>query len=185
MNFVANNLHFIINCALLCFLIVISIAIIKSRNLINSTLLFAVFSMLMAAEYMLLAAPDVAITEASVGAGISSILFLLAIFLVGEKEKRIKTKKILPLILILSVMALLIYACKFLPPFGASNAIVQTRIAPYFINNSIAETGVTNVVTSVLASYRGYDTFGETIVIFTAAIAVYMLLTSFSTKKKV
>ena len=47
---------------------------------------------------------------------------------------------------------------------------------PDYLARSVAETGIPNVVTSVLASYRGFDTLGETTVIFTAGIAVLMLL---------
>ena len=47
---------------------------------------------------------------------------------------------------------------------------------PDYVSRSLTETGIPNVVTSVLASYRGYDTLGETTVIFTAGIAVFLLL---------
>jgi multicomponent Na+:H+ antiporter subunit B len=49
-------------------------------------------------------------------------------------------------------------------------------VAPRYINDSPNEVGVPNMVTSVLASYRGFDTLGEVAVIFTAGIAVMVLL---------
>jgi multicomponent Na+:H+ antiporter subunit B len=49
-------------------------------------------------------------------------------------------------------------------------------VAPDYILGSRNDIGIPNIVTSVLASYRGYDTFGETIVVFTAGIAVLVLL---------
>ena len=49
-------------------------------------------------------------------------------------------------------------------------------MAPDYILGSRNDIGIPNIVTSVLASYRGYDTFGETIVVFTAGIAVLVLL---------
>ena len=49
-------------------------------------------------------------------------------------------------------------------------------MAPYYIAHAEAETGVPNVVTAVLASYRGFDTLGEVTVIFTAGIGVLALL---------
>lgn len=178
------NIHFIANLAILFFLVVIAVAIIKSRNLITASVLLSVFSMLMALEYLVLGASDVAITEAVVGAGISTVLLLLGVFLVGAKEKRRKNKNLLPLLLIVSVAALLIYASSQLPIFGASNTPAQTHVASYYIANNVKDTGVANVVTSVLASYRGYDTFGETVVIFTSAIAVLMLLGRTSLARK-
>ena len=53
---------------------------------------------------------------------------------------------------------------------------LHQHVAPEYIENSPEEIGIPNVVTSVLASYRGYDTMGETAVIFTAGIGVLALL---------
>ena len=50
------------------------------------------------------------------------------------------------------------------------------HIVPDYILGSRNDIGIPNIVTSVLASYRGYDTFGETIVVFTAGVAVLVLL---------
>jgi multicomponent Na+:H+ antiporter subunit B len=52
----------------------------------------------------------------------------------------------------------------------------QHRMTQYFIENSESESGVSNIVTALLANYRGYDTLGETTVIFTAGMAVMLLL---------
>ena len=54
--------------------------------------------------------------------------------------------------------------------------LAQEHIKPYYIERGIEETGVPNIVTAVLASYRGYDTLGEVIVIFTAGIGVVLLI---------
>lgn len=184
MTFILSNIIFIANLVILLFLVGISLAIIRSKNLLTASVLLSVFSMLMAVQYLILGAPDVAITEGAVGAGISTILLLLGIFLVGSKEKRIKGKKFFPALLIMSVTGVLIYASGQLPIFGAGDTPAQTHVASYYIANSINDTGVPNVVTSVLASYRGYDTFGETIVIFTAGIAVFMLLGGLPSRKR-
>ena len=53
---------------------------------------------------------------------------------------------------------------------------IHTHVAPRYIADTVKETQVPNVVTSVLADYRGYDTLGETTVIFTAGIGVMLLL---------
>ena len=63
-----------------------------------------------------------------------------------------------------------------LPPFGAADTPMHTHVAPHYLAKSIEETLVPNVVTSVLASYRGYDTLGETTVIFAAGVGVLLLL---------
>ena len=62
------------------------------------------------------------------------------------------------------------------PPFGTPDAAIHKHVAPRYIADSIKETGIPNVVTAVLASYRGYDTLGEVIVIFTAGLGVLALL---------
>ena len=63
-----------------------------------------------------------------------------------------------------------------MPHLGDPEAPVHRHVAPRYILESPLETGIPNLVTSVLASYRGYDTLGEVAVIFTAGIAVLVLL---------
>ncbi len=57
-------------------------------------------------------------------------------------------------------------------------------MAPHYLEESEHEIGIPNVVTSVLASYRGYDTMGETTVIFTAMVGVLMLMGGFRKRKE-
>ena len=59
-----------------------------------------------------------------------------------------------------------------------ATAPIHQHVAPRYIEESPKEVGVPNMVTSVLASYRGWDTLGEVTVIFTAGIAVMILLTN-------
>ena len=63
-----------------------------------------------------------------------------------------------------------------LPPFGTPDAAIHQHVTPRYVADTIKDTNVPNVVTSVLADYRGYDTLGETTVIFTAGIGVLLLL---------
>ena len=63
-----------------------------------------------------------------------------------------------------------------MPPFAAREAPVQQHVAPRYLEQSPHEIGIPNVVTAVLASYRGYDTLGELTVIFTAGVGVLALL---------
>jgi len=72
--------------------------------------------------------------------------------------------------------ALLIYGTLDMPPFGSALAPVHQHVASRYINNSMEEIGIPNIVTSVLASYRALDTYGEVVVIFTAGIGVLALL---------
>ena len=109
--------------------------------------------------------------------GIYSLLMMvLAIALTGREEKRVRTRPWLPLGVSLATAGLMVYATLGMPEFGAADAPAQTHVAPYYLERGEAETGVPNVVTAVLASYRGFDTLGEVTVIFTAGMGVLVLL---------
>ena len=72
--------------------------------------------------------------------------------------------------------AALIYGTLDMPKWGDPHSPAATHVSPYYLQHSIEDTATPNVVTSVLADYRGYDTLGETTVIFTAGMACILLL---------
>jgi multicomponent Na+:H+ antiporter subunit B len=74
------------------------------------------------------------------------------------------------------VGAVLAYGMQGLPGFSDPQAPIHTHVAARYLAEAPRETGVPNVVTAVLASYRGYDTLGETVVVFTAGAGVIALL---------
>jgi multicomponent Na+:H+ antiporter subunit B len=139
-------------------------------------MLSGIFSLMSAALFVLLDAVDVAFTEASVGAGISTVLMLSTLALTGRDEAPPRRRALLPLAVVLATTALLIYGTADMPAFGDPRTPVHTHVVPRYIEDSLEETQVPNIVTAVLASYRGYDTLGETTVIFTAGIGVLLLL---------
>ncbi|MGE0224759.1 MAG: DUF4040 domain-containing protein [Acetobacteraceae bacterium] len=166
----------LINTVLLTLLAVVTLAIIGQRSLFGIVILGGVYSFLMASLMMALDAVDVAMTEASVGAGISTVLMLAALNLTRTIEMPPVRRNIVPLALSLIVGAALVWGTRSLPPFGTQNAVIHQHVAPRYLQETLRETGVPNVVTSVLADYRGFDTLGETTVIFTAGIGVMLLL---------
>ena len=153
-----------------------TLGIIRLRNLFSVVILSTIYSFLMATLLLIFDAVDVALTEAAVGAGISTVLMLTVLYYTKVSEEKPKFKSILPLIICLTIGGLLIYGTYGLPPFGASDTPIHTHVSVQYLERSISETGVPNVVTSVLASYRGFDTLGEVIVVFTAAIGVLSIL---------
>lgn len=161
---------------LLTLLAAITIGIIRLRNLFAVVVLGGIYSFLMASVMIVLDAVDVAMTEASVGAGISTVLMLATLFLTKTQETEPAHKPLLPLFVAVATGAVLVFGTFDLPPFGVAETPMNMHVAPYYLANSIRDTQVANVVTSVLASYRGFDTLGEVTVIFTAGIAVLMLL---------
>lgn len=64
---------------LLGFLIVCAIAASLSKNLLNTILIFMSYSLVMSVIWILLESPDLAITEAAVGAGVTTVLFLVTL----------------------------------------------------------------------------------------------------------
>lgn len=170
------TLDYIISAVLLTLLIITALAIAFNKDLLTNTIMLSIFSLLMAALYLTLSAPDVAITEAAVGAGISTILFLAALILVGSKEKKEQGNLIVPVLVVLITTIALLYIASILPPFGDANNVIHQHLVPYYLTQSEKDIGIPNVVTSILASYRGFDTLGEVFVIFTAATSVLLLL---------
>lgn len=161
---------------LLTLMAAITIGIVRLRNLFAVVVLGGIYSFLMASVMIILDGVDVAMTEASVGAGISTVLMLGTLYLTKPQESAPVHSPILPLFVSIVTGAALIYGTIDLPPFGLADTPMHVHVGGAFLDRSIPETGIPNVVTSVLASYRGYDTLGETTVIFTAGIAVLLLL---------
>jgi len=69
----------IFTCILLVFLIVCAISVSVSKNLLNSILIYMSYSLVMSVLWIVLESPDLAITEAAVGAGVTSILFFVTL----------------------------------------------------------------------------------------------------------
>jgi multicomponent Na+:H+ antiporter subunit B len=139
-------------------------------------MLSGVFSFVSATLLVHLDAVDVAFTEAAVGAGISTVLMLSTLSLTARHESLNRRPRALPLIVVFLTGLALVYGTLDMPHFGDPSAPVQTHVAPKYINDTATEIGMPNIVTAVLASYRGFDTLGEVTVIFTAGIAVLLLL---------
>ena len=166
----------IINAFLVSIMLAIAIALLKARTVIYTVLLTSAYSLVAALMFITLDAVDVAFTEASVGAGISTILFLAAMAFLPKKEEKNVTNQAFPALLCLTLGGVLIWCSFDLPEIGLATSPIHQHIVPEYILGSRDDIGIPNIVTSVLASYRGYDTFGETIVVFTAGIAVLAIL---------
>jgi multicomponent Na+:H+ antiporter subunit B len=161
---------------LLLMMAAVTVVIAVQRNLFGVVILAGVYSFLMATVLVALDAVDVAMTEAAVGAGISTVLFLSALHLSRGEELKPLHKPLLPLVVVIATGGALVYGTFDLPAFSDPGAPIHQHVAPRYIRDGLRETGVPNLVTAVLASYRGYDTLGETTVVFTAGIGVIVLL---------
>ncbi|UCF84038.1 MAG: hypothetical protein JSV50_23265 [Desulfobacteraceae bacterium] len=84
--------------------------------------------------------------------------------------------KILNLIVVVITGMVLVYGTLDMPDWGDPHSPASSHVSPYYIANTVEQTSTPNIVTSVLADYRGYDTLGETTVIFSAGMACILLL---------
>ena len=161
---------------LLTLLVITALAIVRTDNLFAAVMLTGIFSLLMAAMFFILDAPDVALTEAAVGAGISTVLFLAALALTAERERAGTTNRFMALSVVIATTLIVVYATFDKPRFGDPEAPVQQHVTAWYIENTPEYIDIPNLVTAVLASFRGYDTLGEVFVVFTAGIGVLFVL---------
>ena len=154
----------------------IALAVNQIKDMFAVVMLAGIYGLVSASFFVAIDAVDVAFTEASVGAGISTLLMLTTVAMTGRTEHVASHKPLLALFVVTVTGGLLIYGTFDMPYFGSADAPVHNHVAPRYIYDSMKEIGVPNMVTSVLASYRGFDTFGEVTVIFTAGIGVLALL---------
>jgi len=158
-------------------LAVTALSVVFLRDLFAIVMLFGIYSLLSAGFFVTMDAVDVALTEAAVGAGVTTVLMLSTLALTRRKEKaRLSPPSLLPLAVATITGLVLVYGTLDMPHLGDPDAPVHQHVAPRYIEQSGEEIGVPNIVTSVLASYRGFDTLGEVVVIFAAGLGVLALL---------
>jgi multicomponent Na+:H+ antiporter subunit B len=164
------------NVVVLSLMVILAVALVRSRTYLSAVVTLAIFSVLSSLEYMILGAPAVAITEAAINACLSTVLLLCAgnkvNFAFEGRHQRYSPWLSAPALLLWS--ALVIFASKF-PGFGEMTNPVITQGRIYTMKTAEAM-GFPNVVTAILASFRGYDTLLETVVIFAAAVAVLNIM---------
>ncbi len=167
----------LVDLSLLTMLILVAFAMLRARHLFAVVMLSGIYSLLSAAFFVSLDAVDVAFTEAAVGAGISTVLMLAGMLLTARREKPgLPGRAPIALAVVLVTGAALFYATIDMPAFGDPNAPANNYVGQQYVEETPNDIAVPNIVTAVLASYRGFDTLGETMVIFTAGVAVILLL---------
>ena len=168
--------------SLFAFVLVTAVTTALLQDVLSVIIVFAAYSLGMALFYAFLLAPDVAMTEAAIGAGVTTLLLLLTIAkTVREGADTLVERPSLPALLVMGafLVALLATVPEF-RPLGAADAWVwdNPAVTQYYIEFSYEDTGVTNAVSAVLAGYRGFDTFGEAVVVFAAGIGTLLALNS-------
>ncbi|MEM1113214.1 MAG: DUF4040 domain-containing protein [Pseudomonadota bacterium] len=161
---------------LLSLLVITALAVVRTENLFVAVMLLSIFSLLMAANFFVLDAADVALTEAAVGAGITTVIFLGALALTADQERYGRQASRVGLLVVSVLAVLIIYSTFDKPRLGDPDAPVHQHLAPWYLENTPVYMDFPNVVTAVLASFRGYDTLGEVFVVFAACIGVLFIL---------
>jgi multicomponent Na+:H+ antiporter subunit B len=174
----------VITVILFTMLVLTALAIVRINSLFAVVMLSGVFSLLSALLFVSLDAVDVAFTEAAVGAGISTVLMLGTIALTARTQMKTSRSGFVPFVVVAVTGVALVYGTLDMPNFGDPTAPANQHVAPEYLIGSVEDIDVPNVVTSILASYRGYDTLGETAVVFTAGIGVLVLLSGLAGRRR-
>ena len=164
---------------LLVLVVLFAVVALSIRNLMGAAVVFGAYSFMMCLIWAGMGAVDVAFTEAAVGAGVSTVFVVSTLYntsaTMRSRPGGLAFKLFIGVVVTIAG-AFLLSALPDFPKWGASDSPVNAKVAPYYILNTIADTHVPNVVTSVLADYRGFDTLLETTVVFIACIAIYSIL---------
>ena len=164
--------------ALLLLLLVTAGTVVAFADPLAAVVAFGVYSLGMAMLWAVFRAPDVGLTEAAVGAGVTTALFLVVILRTGSTP----TVTVRPaatvgpwrVVGVAAVVAGLLWTVPALPAVGDPLAPAFQRVAPAYLARA-PELGVKNVVTAILVVFRGFDTFGEVVVVVAAGVAVLVV----------
>ena len=162
---------------LLILLLACAVVAVVTRSMIATVAVLAAFSLFVALLFAGMGAPDVAFVEAVLGSAFVGILLLVAVLVTGDRPAGLDRRAVLlagPLVAAFAVLLLL--ASSDLPDRGDPNAPGHQGVAREYVERSLDDSRTPNVVTAVLADYRSLDTLGETLVVFTAALAASLIL---------
>ena len=156
-------------------LLCIGIAVIRLRNLFAVVMLTGAYSLISAAWFVSLDAVDVGFTEAAVGA-----MLLTS----READKTSLTRHAAAAVVTIAAGVALFYALGDMPIYGDAASAANTGVGMEYVDLTAEQIHIPNVVTAVLASYRGFDTMGEVFVVFAAGLGVALLIGLGGSKRK-
>ncbi len=162
---------------LLVLLTACAVIAVLVRSMIATVAVLAAFSLFVALLFAGMGAPDVAFVEAVLGSAFVGVLLLVAVLATGDRPAGRDRRAAWiagPLIAVFAV--LLLVASVDLPDRGDPDSPAAVGIATQYVERSLDDSETPNVVTAILADYRSMDTLGETLVVFTAALAVGLIL---------
>jgi multicomponent Na+:H+ antiporter subunit B len=164
--------------AIFLILLIAAVLALRVRDLLAAVALLAAFSLFVSLLFAGVAAVDVALVEAALGAGFTGLLLIAAILATTRRSMAAEDprRRWLVLPLVGGFLALMLYASTGLPDRGDPESPQHTGVSIFYIERSLDDTETPNVVTALLADYRAQDTLGETLVILTAALGAALVL---------
>ncbi len=168
----------VIDLSIATIIIIIAAFSLFSRKILSSIIYFIAFGLLVSLAWIRLGAPDVAIAEAAIGAGLTGALFLAT----WKRLQRVKAPEtgeaassiVLPLSI--SLLSLLLTAFVVGSIF---NSVSSAGLAS-LVNETLPQSGVSNPVTAVLLNFRSFDTLLEIAVLFLTMLAIRALAIDFA-----
>ena len=167
---------------LLIFMIIGAIIAIEVKDLLSSVVAVGAVGLALSMVFLILKAPDVAITQLVVE--ILALIILIRATLKRDLPFSTTGRWLFNTVVTVGfIMMFLIVAAKCLvdlPPFGYP----IMRVAHNYIAEGLLQTGATNIVSSIILDYRAFDTLGEATVLFTAVIGVLAIVRRTGRKKE-
>jgi multicomponent Na+:H+ antiporter subunit B len=168
--------------ALLIFCIIGSIIAIEIRNILASVISAGAVGMALSILFLFLGAPDIAITQVVVEIIVLIVLIRSTVSLDNTAITRHRdTFAILSSLIFFGLFLVFAFmAFQGLPKFGEP----LMKVASNYLQDSVTQTGASNVVMGIILDYRAYDTLGEATVIFTAILGAFIVLRAKGKKRK-
>ena len=167
---------------LLIFMIIGAIVAIEVKDLLSSVVTVGAVGIALSMVFLILKAPDVAITQLVVE--ILCLIILIRATLKKDLPFVTTGRWFLNTLITLTFISIFLFvalkALRDLPGFGYP----IMRVAKTYLANGLSQTGAANVVSSVILDYRAYDTLGEATVLFTAVIGVLAVMRKIGRKKQ-
>jgi multisubunit Na+/H+ antiporter MnhB subunit len=168
--------------SLIVFCIIGSIIAIEAKNILASVISAGVVGMGLSILFLFLGAPDIAITQVVVEIIVLIVLIRSTVSLDNTAiTKHRDTFAVLSSLIFFGLFLIFAFlAFQGLPKFGEP----LMRVSSQYLQNSVSQTGASNVVMGILLDYRAFDTLGEATVIFTAILSAFVVLRAKGKKKK-
>jgi len=167
---------------LLIFMIIGAIVAIEVKDLLSSVIALGTVGLGVSIAFLVLKAPDLAITQLVVE--ILCVIILMRATLKRDTSFSITGGRFLTTLITVGFIAVFLFVAKEclkdLPEFGYP----VMKVAGTYLREGMMKTGAANLVASVILDYRAYDTLGEATVLFTAVIGVLALVRRIGRKKE-